>query len=78
MHQYTKLHLRDSKPIILQNPQPVTLLGAKCITGLEVNRQGEPVGTATLARRQHIIQLSIVKSMTPLRMNLHYGELEPA
>lgn len=46
------------------------------LSGTEVDRHGEYVGTLEVSRRLHVIDKTLVKRRVPLRLSLKYGEME--
>lgn len=77
MNTYTKIKLTSGKNLILRDVTRITFLGAECVTGIEVNKEGDEVRPAGADERQHIIQVTLIKRTTPMKMNLKYAELEP-
>lgn len=47
------------------------------LTGFEVDKEGDHI-TKQGASIYHILHRKDITKRTPLKMNLHYGELEPA
>jgi len=52
--------------------------GGRVLTGTEVDREGGQIGTLEVSSRVHILDLNLVIKRVPMRLNLHYGELEEA
>ena len=70
--KYTKITLLDKKTVILQDPKEIDFLGARAITGLQVNKNGD----AMPITKQHLIQVDCISSQVSMRMNNHYATLE--
>ena len=49
---------------------------AQFLSGLRVDKNGEPVGPVGVDEVREMIALEAITKRTPLRLNLHYGELE--
>jgi len=81
MTTYCRVRYSDGstkKTVILENPSVVLVAGIRCVSGIEVNKFGDPVAPAGVDERRRIIATMLVTSSTPLVMNLTYGELEKA
>lgn len=61
-----------SKTVILRDPQQ----NGNVLRGVQVTKTGDEVCGKDFDERLHVIEISLIKSRTPLRWNLHYGELE--
>lgn len=67
-----------SRTIYMQDPKEITFKGVPALIGAEVEKDGTFAGTIEVSRRTHVIQLELVTKRTPMKMNMTYGELEPA
>ncbi len=56
----------------LTDVQATSIMGAECITGMELNREGDSV--IREGDRRHIIQAALVIRRTPVVMDKIYGE----
>lgn len=61
---------RRNRSVILRNYKDANFMGAPAIMGLQINKHGEHNNT------NHIIETALVRSIVPMKWNLHYGELE--
>ncbi len=72
----TKVERLRVVPEVPEGSRPFTVLvevvseSDRFLVGYEVNRDGE------LDERLHLIEKSLIRRRTPMRMNLHYGWLE--
>ena len=62
--------------IILRNPHEVSMFGTPCISGVQVNAEGDEVRNSKADEIRHIMQLSFVTKRTKLVVSKHYGTLE--
>ena len=74
---YTRIRV-DGKTLILRDMRTVTFMGEQCVSGIEVDREGNEPAPSGVDQRQHIIQASLITRQTPLKWNNHYGTLEAA
>lgn len=74
--RYTPVEGRRPRSVYLRDIKDVTLLGRPCVSGIEVNREGDAVGSDKVDERVHIIERALIDSLTPMRMNNFYCELE--
>jgi len=75
MVKYERIRF-DNKTVILRDSHEVEFMGTKCLSGIEVNNEGEEVASRGVDERKHIIELSLITKRTSLVMNNHYGILE--
>lgn len=65
-----------ARTIYLQGVKPLRFFGEECISGDEVNREGESIIRA--GDRTHVIQTALIVRRVPVVMNNTYGEFEEA
>jgi hypothetical protein len=72
---YLPLDARRSRTIYLRNPYEVQLLGMPVLCGDEVNREADEVAPRGVDTRRHMIDCTLVRRRTPVRLDRHYGVL---
>ena len=70
---YREEGAKRSQTVYLENTKEGQFLGADTLVGIEVTKSGEKTFTENI----HIIQLALIRKRTTMKMNLHYGHLEP-
>lgn len=60
-----------ARTVYLEDPAEVTLLGEPCLTGTQVDRDGEDLAVD----RRHVIATALIVRRVPLAMDLTYGTL---
>ncbi len=75
--KYVRVKVGSAR-FILKNPRNMIFLGTECVTGISVDKEGQNIASENANQRKHIIELSMVDSVTPMVMNNKYGYLEPA
>jgi len=68
-YKFCKITTDTGKTILLENVTEVQLKGFDCLTGREVNREGD---TNT---KVHLIEKLAIRRIIPMRMDCKYGEL---
>lgn len=78
METYLKIKTDKGQSFILRDPIIIPFMGGEAYSGVEVNKYSDEVTGKGFDERRRIVQTDAVVRVTPMVMNLTYGELEPA
>lgn len=71
---YERIGFEGRRPLLLR----VTAETVDFLVGIEVRSDGDEVVPRGADEREHIIDKTLIVRRQEMRMNRHYGELEPA